>query len=258
MMIWHACEGKNQIQHLNGTLYRLVENQGQAATRTYTDSLSEQEQLEELIENSKPPIPDADDSFHYLLTTPFRYPPLQFGSRFGHSDERSIFYGSHLLNTTLTESAYYRFVFRKSIQLKEPDDTIKSQHTLFSVDYRSDYGIKLHNSPFDHFKSQLTSPTDYTQTQKVGAAMRNANVEVFEYESARDPDRGICVGIFSMNAFVQNTPNSQSQWFCDTNTHSVTFKRADRTGKTSVMPFDNQMFLINGELPMPTPTRTVS
>ncbi len=117
-------------------------------------------------------------------------------------------------------------------------------------------GIKLQNSPFDQFRPQLTSPTDYTQTQKVGAAMRGAGVEVFEYESVRAADNGIGVGVFSIKAFVQNAPKNQSQWFCDTNADSVTFKRMERLGQTSVISFENQLFLISGQLPMPSAEHT--
>ena len=252
MTIWRVCEGQNQIQHLEGMLYRIVESQVQVATRAYSDSLSEQQLLEELIEDSKPPDPKVENSLNYLLTTPFRYPPLEWGSRFGTSDELGIFYGSHSIHTTLAESAYYRLLFRNSIHYTNTDDMIQTEHTLFSIDYISDRGIKLHKSPFDKFRSDLTDAINYEQTQKIGKVMRSSGVEVFEYESARDPEKGTCVGLFSIKAFKQNSPESQSQLFCDTNAHSVTFKRTQRTGKTSVITFDIQLFLVNGKLPVPS------
>ena len=58
------------------------------ATRKLVDSLAEQELLEKLLEGAKPPAPGA--RVHYLLSTPFRYPPLPHGSRFGRATERGI------------------------------------------------------------------------------------------------------------------------------------------------------------------------
>jgi hypothetical protein len=42
-----------------------------------------------------------------LLTTPFRYPPLRHGSRFGSRQYRGIFYGSRSRSGCLVEGAYY-------------------------------------------------------------------------------------------------------------------------------------------------------
>ena len=252
MTIWQVCEGQKQFQHVEGSLYRIVESQVQVATRAYSDSLFEQELLEELIEDSKPPNPEVANNLNYLLTTPFRYPPLEWGSRFGSADELGIFYGTHSVYTTLAECAYYRLLFRNSIRFTDTDETIRTEHTLFSIDYISDKGIKLHESPFNKFRLELTDPINYAQTQNIGNAMRGSGVEVFEYESARDPKKGTCAGLFSSKAFKQNLPKSQSQWFCDTNAHSVTFKGTQRTGKTSVFTFSIQQFLVNGRLPVPS------
>ncbi|MCV6615090.1 MAG: RES family NAD+ phosphorylase [Cellvibrionaceae bacterium] len=39
------------------------------------------------------------------MSTPFRYPPLAYGSRFGSTLERGIFYASQELATAFAESA---------------------------------------------------------------------------------------------------------------------------------------------------------
>ena len=82
-MIWESCKGAQQIRHVVGTVYRLVESQEQIATLGYVDTLEEQTLLEEMLETTKPPYPFTTEDFHYLLKTPFRYPPLKWGSRFG-------------------------------------------------------------------------------------------------------------------------------------------------------------------------------
>ncbi|MDP2286108.1 MAG: RES family NAD+ phosphorylase, partial [Pseudohongiella sp.] len=115
MNIWQLCNGAEQIRPVAGTLFRLIENQEQVATLSYVDSLAEQSVLEDLLERSKPPYPNAIDSLHYLFKTPFRYPPLPWGSRFGQRHETGIFYGGGSVQTTLAEAALYRFVFWRSI-----------------------------------------------------------------------------------------------------------------------------------------------
>ena len=108
---------------------------------SYVDTLEEQALLEELLDQAKPPYPEGCDRLHYLLKTPFRYPPLLWGSRFGRRHEPSIFYGGSSLDTTLAESAYYRYVFWFSMDGPPPKNTMVSQHTMFSVDYQTEQGV---------------------------------------------------------------------------------------------------------------------
>ena len=111
MDIWAACSAAARPAPLRGTLVRLIENQEQVATQGLVDTLAEQALLEELLERSKPPRPPGTERLHYLLATPFRYPPLRHGSRFGAREDPSLFYGSRQLPGALAEGAYYRFVF---------------------------------------------------------------------------------------------------------------------------------------------------
>lgn len=77
--IWRQCKGERHIRPLQGRLVRLVESQEQVATLQLVDTLEEQALLEELLESSKPPVPADAEPLHYLLKTPFRYPPLRWG-----------------------------------------------------------------------------------------------------------------------------------------------------------------------------------
>lgn len=247
-MIWEDCKGELQIGTVAGTAYRLVESQEQIATLGYVDTLEEQALLEEMLESIKPPYVFASENFHYLLKTPFRYPPLQWGSRFGRIHEPGIFYGGSNMHTTLAESAYYRFVFWYSMHATPIKNKIRSEHSLFSVDYTSAQGIHLHQHPFDKHRTQLTHPQDYSYTQQLGTAMRNAGVTAFEYISARDPQLGICVGLFTPQVFVQKQPQETTQWLCEVSATDVAFKQL---GKTNVIQFSFDHFAINGELPTP-------
>ena len=79
--IWTRCAGDSEIRPLHTSPWRVVEAQHQVSTRKLVDSTAEQVMLEEMIDGVKPP--DATGGrLHYLLFTPFRYPPLIHGSRF--------------------------------------------------------------------------------------------------------------------------------------------------------------------------------
>lgn len=247
-MIWEACEGATQLHTISGTAWRLVESQEQIATLGYVDTLEEQALLEELLDAVKPPYPANSDSYHYLLKTPFRYPPLRWGSRFGRIHEPGIFYAGCTVKTTLAESAFYRFVFWFSINSAPIKNTITSAHTLFSVNYASTQGVKLHAAPFTQFQRQLTHPQDYSATQQLGSEMRAAKVEAFEYQSARDPDKNHCVGLFVPAALAQKKPAEMTQWLCELGATEVAFKQV---GQKEIIRFALDYFLVNGRLPMP-------
>src|SRR5690606_8663914 len=128
-MIWQACNGPDHIRPIDGKLYRLVESQEQIATLGYVDTLDEQALLEQMLDQAKP-VSQADcEPLHYLLKTPFRYPPLKWGSRFGRVHERSLFYGGKNIGAVLAESAFYRFVFWHSMDGTPVKDRIRSEHT---------------------------------------------------------------------------------------------------------------------------------
>lgn len=248
MTIWHDCNGEKHIQPISGTLYRLVESQEQVATLGYVDTLDEQAVLEELIESVKPTYLEGTEKLHYLLKTPFRYPPLKWGSRFGQTHETSIFYGGASPDVTLAECAYYRFLFWYSMDHADmPKDSIQSEHTLFSIGYATYQGIKLQEAPFSTHQEQLTHPSDYRPSQQLGTDMRNAQVVGFEYLSARDKQQGVCIGLFSP-AFRTKKPKDRSQWLCQINANRVSFKKRN---ESHVYHFPLSDFLINGKLPTP-------
>ncbi len=247
-MLWAACNGAQQVGNLTGTLYRLVESQEQIATLGYVDTLDEQALLEEMLEQTKPAYKEDLTAYHYLLSTPFRYPPLKWGSRFGGLHEPSLFYGGVSVEVTLAESAYYRFVFWNSMTGLPIKKQIRSEHSLFSVAYQSLRGVRLHQAPFDKYQHEIASPTEYTQSQQLGTAMRTSGVEAFEYPSARDPQKDICVGLFTARAFKHKKPKNMSLWLCETTANEVLFKQL---GSNAITSFKLETFLLHAKLPMP-------
>jgi hypothetical protein len=204
--------------------------------------------LEQMLEDTKPATPVASNGLHYLLKTPFRYPPLKWGSRFGAVHEPGIFYAGGSVTATLTESAYYRLVFWYSMAAPPVKPVLRSAHTLFSATYHTRLGVCLQQPPFSQYQSELTNKADYRLTQQLGSAMREAAVELFEYRSARAQQPELCVGLFSPAAFTAKQPDQTSQWLCELNAEQVLFKQA---GDSTVHQFSATQFLVNGTLPLP-------
>jgi hypothetical protein len=196
--IWTQSAGSSRIRRLTSEPRRIVEAQHRVSTRKLVDSDREQAILEQLLDSSKPPLPADAGGLHYLLSTPFRYPPLAHGSRFGPRWERGIWYGSESLQTALAEVAYYRLVFLEGTEA--PLAPLETELTAFTVPVMARRGIDLSSRAFERWGDALTSKTTYAGTQPLGRAMRAAGVEAFRFVSARDPGGGTNIGVFTAAA----------------------------------------------------------
>jgi hypothetical protein len=245
--IWAACSARATPIPLDGTILRLVESQEQVATNSLVRTLAEQALLEELIAASKPPLPAPARSLHYLLATPFRYPPLPWGSRFGRRFEPGLFYAARSAATALAESAYYRFVFWDGMA-EPPAAPLDTRHTLFSATIATGRGLRLQDPPFDEFAEALTDRRRYDATQALGSALRDAGIEAFEYRSARDPDGGLNVALFEPAALAGSKPEVLDEWLCETTANRVTYYSRPGGG---IREYPRSAFEIDGQLPRP-------
>lgn len=212
--LWETLDGKNYITNLRVQAWRIVEDQAKSSTRKLVDTLQEHDILEQELENSKPKILFVNSKLHYLLSTPFRYPPLRHGSRFGYRHEMSLFYGALEFTTALAEKAYYRMLFlRESLAtLGEKPITM----TSFQINVNTKKGVDLTLHPFDAYKNEISSPNSYSSSQPLGAAMRQHGIEAFTAFSARSLKNGKNIGLFSPQAFDKNNDPEKSfkSWFC--------------------------------------------
>lgn len=247
MADWNACLAAAKPVKLSGSLLRLVESQEQVATHQLVSSLGRQAALEDMLEVTKPPLRKHSEGLHYLLATPFRYPPLKHGSRFGSRNEPSLFYGSQETRTVLMEAAYYRFVFWFGMTIP-PFGKLDTQHTLFEAVYQTGRGFKLQAPPFAAYRAELTHPADYQASQELGSIMRGDGIQAFEFASARDPEGGVNVALFTPEAFSGKNPISQEPWFCELTGERVRFHAAHGTG---IHEFPIEIFLVEGKLPQP-------
>jgi hypothetical protein len=229
----------------------MVEAEHRVSTLKLVDSVAEQALLEELIERAKPPRPaDLLPGLHYLLATPFRYPPLRHGSRFGSRCERGIWYGSETPRTALAEVAYYRLRFLDGTDADAGD--VSTDHSLFSARVGTQKGIDLTLSPFVAHEGKLSSPTSYAASQPLGRSMRESGIEAVRYRSARDPGRGVNVAIFDPRAFASRHPFPRALpvWHCTARRSGVVFRRCDLL-REETLEFPSSVFLVGGRLPVP-------
>lgn len=208
--IWTQCAGPSRVGHYSGEVWRVVEGQHVTSTRKLVDSPEEHDVLERLLDRGKPSVPEECAHLHYLLSTPFRYPPLRYGSRFGTRGERSIWYGAEEVTTALGETAFYRLWFLRDSEAHLAP--LESDFTAFRVRVTSSRSIDLTVAPFAAFANRISSPTAFTDAQRLGAEMRAAGVAAFRYFSARQP-HGLCIGLFHCDAFV-GAPFGEQHWHC--------------------------------------------
>jgi hypothetical protein len=245
--IWTQCAGDSELRTLRLSPWRAVEAQHQVSTRKLVDTLEEQQLLEELIEGSKPP--DATRGrIHYLIATPFRYPPLRHGSRFGTRQERGIWYGAETRRTLFAEVAYYRLIFLEGTQADL--GAVLTQLTAFTVRVRTDHGIDLTAPPFGAHRDVIASPVNYGPTQSLGRAMREARAELFRYPSARDAEGGVNVGVLSAHAFGVAKPRSFETWHCTATRERVEVVKRDYFEDIH-FTFGREEFLVEDRLPAP-------
>jgi len=243
--IWEKCSEQASPLLLKGRAFRIVESQEKVATNELVDSLEEQALLEEMLDTTKPAIPEATQDLSYLLFTPFRYPPLQYGSRFGRRFEPSLFYGARSIETALAETAYYRLHFWFDMREPPPAKKISTQHTAFTAEIKTKHGLQLQNPPFAEHEPSLINKSSYAATQKLGSSMRENGIQAFEYFSARDINKGINVALFSHTVFKEKKASSMMSVLCSTQAAGVEFMDENSV----VYKYDYRDFLDNGAFP---------
>lgn len=250
--IWTECGGRASVRPLRVRAWRVVEAQHAFSTLKLVDSIAEQDLLETLIDHAKPPRPlaPAFTHLHYLLYTPFRYPPLRHGSRFGTRHERGLWYGAERVRTALAEKAYYTLLLLDGTAAAI--ECVEKHYSAFQVALRTRHGVDLCDGPFARFRHEISSPSRYDASQALGRAMRDDGVEAFRYFSARDLQQGANVGVLAPQAFSKRGPRAAFEsWHCTATRMHVHFRRTLGIGVSRGMAFAREGFLVNGGLPAP-------
>lgn len=186
-----------------GRAWRVVEAQHASSTMKLVDSADEQALLEQLLETAKPPLPAAARGLHYLLATPFRYPPLPGGSRFRAGGEPGVFYGADALPTACAELGYWRWVFLREASALSRLDPVA--HTAFQATMQAQT-LDLRRPPLDRDAAAWTAPDDYAPCQALARQAREAGIGAIRYASVRHPAHGGCVALLTPAGFVGKAP----------------------------------------------------
>jgi hypothetical protein len=231
---------------LEGTVVRLVQQQGIDSLGPLVDTLEQLARLEALVERSKPPrgqdLPASPS--HPLPITPFRYPPLPHGSRFGVRQQRGLFYGSCSRAGTLVEGAYYGLLFWEGLT-QPPAAPIRRRQTLFSVLLGTRRGRRLQAIDDPEAQAALRHPSQYLPTQQLGTWMRESGIEAFEYLSARSTEPLVQVGVFTPTA-LRSTPFDQVDLSVEIQSDQASFLCHD---DRSLHRFPREGFLVDGIFP---------
>ncbi|MGE5476344.1 MAG: RES family NAD+ phosphorylase [Bacteroidales bacterium] len=188
-----------------------MEDQSTAATTRLTDSLADQELLEQLLDQTKPPMPPECEGYDFLLATPFRYAPYPDGSRFRRAMQpEGAFYGAEQVETAVAELAFYRLLFfYEAPAAKRPN--MAAEHSAFSVRV-SARALDLTAAPFLADRETWTHPTEYGPCQDLADAARDAGIEAVRYESVRDPNHGVSLAVLTVTALASKAPDKRQTW----------------------------------------------
>ena len=211
--------------------WRAVEAQHRVSTIRLVDTLDEQAELEQLLEHSKPALPRVPAGLHWLLATPFRYPPLPQGSRFRGPADPGVFYGAETRRTACAELGYWRWRFLLDSPALAALEALPQ--TLFTA-HLDALAVDLREAPLLRDADAWTHPQDYTSCQAFARLARDAGVTAIRYASVRDPLHGGCVAVLSPAVFVPGDLQEQAWrltvtrarvfWHRDSALHGETFE----------------------------------
>ncbi len=203
--------------------WRGVEDQHIASTMRLVDSAAEQDVLEQLLEGSKPPLPEHPSGQHYLLFTPFRYRPAQ-PSRFRKAGTLGVWYGAAELKTAAAEVAYWRwrFIMDSAGLVRE---ALITRHTFFQARVQGPC-VDLTAKPWSRHAKAWQHPNDYGTTQALAEAAAEQGVHWVRYASVRD-EGGVCAVALTPLALSARKPMPESRWQCKATRSSVMMSGPD-------------------------------
>ncbi len=210
--IWTHDALRSELRALQTSAWRLVEAQHVVSTLSLVDNLDEQSLLEDVLEETKPPVPDECLELDYLLSTPFRYRPYPYGSRFRRAGlTPGVWYGAEQPETAVTEMVFYRFLFyAESPDTPFPDNP--ADYTAFSVGVSTECALDLTVGDLANDRERWMHLTDCSACQDLADTVRETGVEAIRFESVRDPAGGANLAVLSCLAFNDPAPVERQSW----------------------------------------------
>lgn len=209
---WTADALRSEARPYAASAWRLVEAQHMVSTMKLVDGTAEQSLLEDILEDTKPPVPEECQHLDYLLSTPFRYRPYPQGSRFRRAGlTPGVWYGAEHSETAAAEMVFYRFLFyAESPDTPFADDA--AEYTAFSASVSTPVAIDLTAGTLAEDEPLWTHPTEYGPCQDLVDTARDVGTEVIRYLSVRDPDRRANLAVLACRAFADGHPGERQTW----------------------------------------------
>ena len=129
------------------------------STMALVDTLDEQALLEQVLDDSKPAVPEDCRNLHYLLFTPFRYGAYYpQGSRFRRAGlTPGVFYAAVETATAVAEMAFWRLIFHAESPAT-PWPANAGEYTAFAVRYSTGKGLDLTQAPLSADAETVDAP----------------------------------------------------------------------------------------------------
>lgn len=175
------------------------------------DNPDEQKTLEELLDASKPPVPEQCKHLHWLLFTPFRY-EARGDSRFRRLGRTPpVFYAAETIDTAIAEFSFWRLLFFvESPHTPWPRNPLEA--TAFSVRFDTERCLDLTLPPYDDRAEDWEHPTSYAATHAIADEARTLDCGAIRLRSARDPQGRYNVSLLTCAAFRDHRPVQRQSW----------------------------------------------
>jgi len=203
---------RSERRPLERVFWRCVEAQHVVSTLQLVDTLEEQALLEDILEETKPPVPPDCRHLHYLYMTPFRYGLYPQGSRFRRAGQTSgVSYVSEAPRTAVIETAFHLLLF----YAESPDTPFParpSEHTAFDVPVSTEASVDLTAPPFAEAMALWSDPQVYEPCQQLADAARAQGVAAIRYASVRDRGCGVNAALLACSVFAADRPSRSQTW----------------------------------------------
>lgn len=226
---------------------RMVETQEYSGSLSLVDNLEEQSVLELILDDYKPPYAEGSEKRHYLISSPFRYPPLEYGSRFAAAIEPSYFYASESIEACLAEAAFYRFMLIEGT-ISPYQKTITSKHDLFFVNAKSANTIDLCVIKQNTIQKELSHPCSYLVSQSIGKHCRDRGATLLRFYSARSKHQGINVAIDNHQVITSAVPINITPYICELDSQNEIVRFS--APRNFPVRFQKDQFEVNGQFPI--------
>lgn len=261
--IWTPDALRSELRPLAARGWRMVEAQHRISTLRLVDNLAEQEILEEILEEAKPPLPEECRHLDYLLATPFRYRPYPAGSRFRRAGlTPGVWYGCERPETAAAEMIFYRYLFQaESPETPFSDKT--AEYTAICAELATPAALDLTTGLLARDEASWTHLHDYAACQDLADAARGIGTEMLRYRSVRDPGGGANLAVLTCAAFVHPAPVDRQSWhirigpvaaqaLCEHPRRGIEFPRASFEADPRLLPLPAEV--VSGRL-RPRPVR---